>query len=532
MFQTKKIYSLLFLAVVFLFAAQDVFACSCGQRPTVLDEFEDSKLVVVVKVVSLERIEKSIEKPDEEDEEDEAVDEVKKDSGEEVKEDEDDFQRYKSARMVVEKVYKGNVKVGDELTFGQGGGADCIWTFDERNVGREYLFYLNAPSKEHPMFDEEEDEPTKDAVPMYYAEGCGRSTSLDGATDDLLYLDKMNKLRGKTRISGYLNTYTEGAPSCANVKIKIIGKSKVYETKTDKDRFYEIYDLPAGEYLIEPQMPKGWKINGSAMEHSPSYPYPYGEKRLESKTQVPLVLKDKKHAELNFVFIVDNHIRGKVLSPVGKPMRGVGVNAISSETADGDYRGFSSYTNEKGEFEIQSLSPGNYILVINNDGKMSADEPFGTLFYPGVTDPKQAGVVSIDVGKFLNGVNIQIPKTEELIEINGRFLYSDGKPVAEEWIEFKGAGNSEKIETEKRGKSDAQGRFTIKLLKGSNGKLWGEMSTYVGAFEKCPELEKIIKKTGETHTTVKTDEIEIDGNSDLENVKLTFPFPSCTKAKD
>ena len=33
----------------------------------------------------------------------------------------------------------------DEIVFGQGGGADCIWTFNEQSVGHQYLFYLTRP---------------------------------------------------------------------------------------------------------------------------------------------------------------------------------------------------------------------------------------------------------------------------------------------------------------------------------------------------------------------------------------------------
>ena len=44
-------------------------------------------------------------------------------------------------------------------------------------------------------------------------------------------------------------------------RIKIIGKDKTYEAKTDKDGIFEIYDLPPGKYFVEPEMPAGWKIN-------------------------------------------------------------------------------------------------------------------------------------------------------------------------------------------------------------------------------------------------------------------------------
>lgn len=49
----------------------------------------------------------------------------------------------RSTTMVVERVFKGQLKVRDQIVFGQGGGADCIWTFKEEYVGQQFLFYVN-----------------------------------------------------------------------------------------------------------------------------------------------------------------------------------------------------------------------------------------------------------------------------------------------------------------------------------------------------------------------------------------------------
>lgn len=505
MFKTKKICALFFLAAFFLFAQQDAFPCSCSDKPIIIEEFETSKLVIATKLVAIEK----------------ATD----------AENEHAYKGVKSVKMVVEKVYKGNVKVGDELTFAQGNGVNCGWVFDKESIEGKYLFYLREPSKRASDYGED-DEPTQDALLMYQPSFCGRTNFLTEAAADLLYLDKINKLRGKTRISGMLSTREKDAPSFANLKIKIIGKNKTYEIKTNKNSVYELYDLPAGRYLIEPQILKGWKIEQFTRRYSYGDLNSYEEKELEPLNQISIVIEEKKHAELDFVFDINNHIRGKIFSPVGKPMKGVHIQVVSTDPADSDYQGQSARTDEKGEFEITSISPGNYILVVNGDGKMNADEPYGTLFYPGVAERKQAGVVSIELGKFLNNVNIQIPKTEELIEISGRFLYSDGKPVVNKSVEFKASDTPANIDGEVSTTTDEQGRFTIKMLKGIGGKLWGEMYTYIGAFENCLELEKIIKKTGEPDMMIKTDELEIEGSSDLTDVKLTFPFPSCAKAKD
>jgi hypothetical protein len=265
-----------------------------------------------------------------------------------------------------------------------------------------------------------------------------------------------------------------------------------------------------------------------AMSNSKSYEL----MQRASKNQAAVILEEKRHAAMDLTFEIDNAITGKVFSPIGEPMYGVCVKAVSTQLADGDFRGKSDCTNEEGEFEINEVYPGNYILVLNDDGKPSAREPFGTLFYPGVSDRKQAGVISIDVGKFINNINIQIPKTERLIEVTGRFLYSDGFPVTGEWVKFIPIDKNNKINGEERSRSDEQGRFSIKVLKGMAGNLIGEMTIYKSEFENCPHISKLIKVVGQkTWTDVQTEVFKVNAEKDIYNVELKLPFASCRKAK-
>lgn len=260
----KKLLVILIFAAVFFINQHYIYACSCAAIPTVLSSFEDADLVVATKVVSL------------------------KDEGEY-----DILGNIESAQMLVEKVYKGNVKIGDELTFGQSYGSSCWRNFNQADIGKKYLFYLEKPSKSHPFWNR-----GKENLPlMYYVKLCTRSEMINFVYDDLAYLDNIEKLRGKTRISGTLTNYSRNSPNFANYKIKIIGRNKVYKTTTDENGFYEIYDLPAGEYIIKPQKLKGWTIREFFLKYSPSV------KDFDiSKNQVTIILKEKSHAALDLYF--------------------------------------------------------------------------------------------------------------------------------------------------------------------------------------------------------------------------------------
>ncbi len=210
----KQFLFLLLFSLTFLGGNQVARACSCGRNPTVLDSFNGSDVVVIARALSVEKAgpEKTAPKGH-------------------MSNGENYVDGVKSTTMSVEQVFKGTLKVGDEMIFAQGGGADCIWTFNEEDIGKKYLFYLRR---------------FKEST-VWIAITCGRSSNVDYAGDDLLYLNNLHKMRGRTRISGTLSFAKETDETVASRKIRIVG-GHTYEVKTDDNGVYEIYDVPAGRY--------------------------------------------------------------------------------------------------------------------------------------------------------------------------------------------------------------------------------------------------------------------------------------------
>src|SRR5918992_4492912 len=96
----------LFSLALLLALPQSASACSCGPRPTVLDQFDHSDEVVILRAISVEKVPQKSEK--------------------------DEPTHYypydvRSTTMIVEKVFKGTLKVRDEIVLGQGSGANCVW---------------------------------------------------------------------------------------------------------------------------------------------------------------------------------------------------------------------------------------------------------------------------------------------------------------------------------------------------------------------------------------------------------------------
>ncbi len=147
----------------------------------------------------------------------------------------------KDASARVTKAYKGNLKLDQEIKL-SGGPHNCRFGFFDAAVGEEFLFYLS------------------DASPgaLYVVPYCGRSELVSHATEDLLYLNNLDKLQGKTRISGkvlFENSVQSG------LRLEVRGKGIRRLLETDANGIYEIYDLPLGRYKIIPKVPTGWEID-------------------------------------------------------------------------------------------------------------------------------------------------------------------------------------------------------------------------------------------------------------------------------
>jgi hypothetical protein len=478
---------LCWLCALFITFSQAGQACTCPHVSTVLDAFERVDLVIIGRVVSVQK---------------------------NVQNSQILLPRYdvESTTMRVEKVYKGNVKVGDELVFDQGEGSDCVEAFGEQDIGHQYLFYLGNPS-----------------LGRYVATGCGRSTTLEHAGDDLLYLDNLDKVRGKTRISGKLGSLSIESPIFGFRKIRAIQGEKVWEVTTDKNGVYEIYDLPAGEYLIEPDIPSGWKINAYLLRRfSASFSGNRSEDMKSPIERIPVLLEQGRHAGLDIMLDIDNAIRGKLLSSTGHPMKDVCLEAVPSNSGQG---GASGYTNADGEFDIQRIPPGDYFLLAIVKTTITGDEPIQALYYPGVSDRRSARVFSISAGTFFDNITIRVPETAERINISGSFVYSDGRLVtnASALLWFRtGVGPGGPVIT----KAIDKGVFNLSLPKGLEGTISGVTSAGIGEFQNCPQLEKIMREEGgRLIFPIFSNEARISGTEDVSNIQLSFPFPFCERSE-
>src|SRR5690606_15345966 len=296
------------------------------------------------------------------------------------------------------------------------------------------------------------------------------------------------------------------------IKIKVVSEKASYVVRTDSNGFFELYDLPPGDYDVSFESPFGWRLAS----------YEYGKR---SNGHFRVQIEKGNDSEFDKSFFIDTSIRGRVLSPTGEPMAGVCVNAIPIPVRkDGDDRAYGC-TEKDGTFEIKRIDPGNYVLVANADGRIDSTNPFGAVYFPGVDQIKNAGIVTVEAGKPIVGQTIQIPTMVPLVTIRGRVTYSDGKPVAEESVDF------EPDDTATYGvvrtKTDKDGRFTFKLPRGAAGKVVAGMFLFDDDYKNCKEILDLITRDNSVAREIASSAVRVSTESPPPSVTLVFPFAYC-----
>lgn len=464
----------IFFAFVLLLIAHDVArACSCIRTPTVCEAYAGADAVFIGTVRSVQNL---------------------TEKGEGGRE----YIGGQTAHVQVEKVFKGMEET--EAVF-RSYGTSCDVTYKE---SQRLLFYAD--------FDKESK--------TWSIGGCGRSSSVESAADDLLYLQGLPASAQKTRLAGTLEDSSDNR--LIGVKVKISGEKKSYEVYTDRNGVYEIYGLPPGKYSIQPELPFGLKIAFSTSSESTDY---------SDRQAIQVILKEKSCAGVDYFLRSSSSVSGTVFGADGRALPDVCLKLQPKDEKTPQWHLNFDCTDKQGRFKVDEIPPGEYLIVVNDDGEISSKEPFGTLYYPGVFEKEKATVFTITKGARLVDYDIRVPSQEATRVIEGVLLYSDGRPVVDEFVEFKADEAKKGYEGKAHTSTDAQGRFSLTVLQGLKGRLRGYMLTFTGEYVNCPQLEKLIKATGNDMAEMETKPLTLEVNRDIQDVKLVFPFPYCVKAE-
>ena len=351
------------LAAAFLLLPTIVVACAIPPKPTVLEAYDDSDVVIIARAISVERLSEMAP------------------SGTFVS----------STTMEVKKVFKGDLRVGDKMVFGQGNGIRCTWVFYDDVVGEEFLFYLDSPPADERL---------------WYEFGLRRSHALEHSGDDLLYLNKMDKVRGRTRISGVLDDEGLAGLSLEGQTIRIVGRNKTYVARTDKNGVYELYDVPPGRYVLEPELKYGWKVDEFRLTRPPTRSeWKHG---LKPGNRVAFTLRPRRHFGVDIKFTLSNQVSGAVYDSNSKPMQWVCVSLVPAKS-DSPLM-CNDLTDELGRFQFDAVEADAYLLIFSHENKTTKGMPFPKLYYPGVPERERATPITVRHGESVKNLRVVIKK--------------------------------------------------------------------------------------------------------------------------
>jgi hypothetical protein len=403
------------------------------------------------------------------------------------------------AHIRVEEVFKG--KIGDEIAI-YPGMTSCAHFYQ---VGEQWVFYAS--------YDKENR--TWSAGGM-----CGRSRQTKYAAGDLLYLRRLPDSAQQTRISGvieYLKSDLEKgtiSTPLSGVKLKIIGEQRTAEVHTDRNGIYEIYGLPPGEYLIKPEVRPG-RIETQAQEGNAD----------DSEDESAIVeLGEKSCVDLNFTFHLDaaTSVAGKVIRSDGHPQPNV-LMGLQPKGKRATQSWQFVHTNNNGDYRLENIPPGEYLIVANGNGDISSHTPFTKVYYPGVFKEEDAGIIKVTRGERLENYDISIPSQATTYKIQGVLLYADRSPVVKGYVRFKADKVEEGTAAEAHTQTDAQGGFSLNILQGLDGILLGFIYLDRDKYANCPALQSLTPGS-----FLETESLRLKITADQQDIVLIVP---CEKNK-
>lgn len=228
---------------------------------------------------------------------------------------------------------------------------------------------------------------------------------------------------GTARISGVVKSSSSDAPVA---RARVIAAAQTMPeprvTISGADGSYSLSDLPAGSYTI-------------TVTRTGYVPQAYATGRASIAT--PIVVADGQQVpNINFALVSGGHITGRILDEDGTPFAGAEVDALVTRSENGADSLFSvatAQTDDRGEFRLFGLAPGQYYVSAGDPAFSAVSTPKGVVrysptYFPGVPFADQARAVVLTGTGEPPRVEFQL-KLVPPARVAGKLLTPDDKPM-------------------------------------------------------------------------------------------------------
>jgi hypothetical protein len=165
---------------------------------------------------------------------------------------------------------------------------------------------------------------------------------------------------------------------------------------------------------------------------------------------------------------------------------------------------------KKPEFVFEHVAAGDYILIYNDQERIEPITPYPRMFYPGVSELKQAQTIHLEEGQEISGLEFRVSGGRATRAITVRLVAPNGELPDINYVETNGNDGSYLSEQEL-----SPGVFRIMVFPGIRYTMQG--SGYCSA----------------THKESKTPVGVVDGNeTGPSEMTLTFPGLGCPRKSD
>jgi carboxypeptidase family protein len=236
---------------------------------------------------------------------------------------------------------------------------------------------------------------------------------------------------GTASLSGRVSAADTGAP-LRRVQVRVGGQELrgMRGAITDADGRYVVANLPAGRYSIS------FMKGGFAM-------VAYGQKRPNQPGTMVDVADGQKLENLDVRLTRGGVIAGRIVDDFGEPIVDARVQVMRLGWMNGRRRaimaGRGDQTNDRGEYRLWGLGPGDYlVMAVSMDRQMfvepttALDAPdssgFAPTYYPGTASADEAQKVAVAAGEEVGSVDFALAVTR-VVRVSGTAMTSDGRPM-------------------------------------------------------------------------------------------------------
>ncbi len=160
-------------------------------------------------------------------------------------------------------------------------------------------------------------------------------------------------------------------------------------------------------------------------------------------------------------------ITGTVVDAEGLPVKNIRVELVPTDLIEKPNL-FAlkedDLTDEKGNFTLENVPPGNYTMSVNYTSSPDEKNAFATTFYPNTPDRTQATNFTVTYGSMdINNIEFRLPPRLKTQEITGIIVWSDGTPVFDAHVGLRDAEDNFYASDMRTGKS---GEFSLNGFPG------------------------------------------------------------------